>query len=269
MIKNTVPQAITAIPPAITSEDILREWEYDAGLITNDVQALLRLRLPTSITQLDVNRVQAIERSPRVRAWLSVDECSLLLVNGGGIDPLDTSISFANAKMVGTLLDQAVKSKKAMKVIPLAYFCSQHRNYYRDDAATPVSLAMSLLLQLIDHFPDFEPTDLEVCLQETNTEDITSICNSLGRLVNLLPISVVIFLVIDGLSFFSTPPGRMKGIREVVVHLVNMYRQQAQATLKILLTSGTRSHFLEALFEEGETVNLPLAPVPVGGPLLF
>jgi hypothetical protein len=97
---------------------------------------------------------------------------------------------------------------------------------------------------------------------KTDFDDLYNICTCFGRPIRKLPTSVVVFLVVDGLSFFSTPSGRMEETREVVAHLVNIYRQQSVVTMKFLFTSPTRTRFLEDLFDDDEIFSLPLIPPP-------
>ncbi|KAI1868993.1 hypothetical protein JX265_006972 [Neoarthrinium moseri] len=251
--------------PELTADAVLQELEYDPTLIDKDMQALLQMGLPASRSRLDASRVQSMQRSPRVRAWLAVDEDSLLLINGGANNPLDTSLSFANARMLKSLLEEAPKAREALRIIPLVHFCSQHRNYYRDVNASAGGLAMSLLLQLISHYPHFSSADLQECLYRTENGGAQSTCSAFGLLAKKLPSSAVVFLIVDGVSFFTTPPKRANEMREVVSCLVDLYRQEMKATMKILLTSPTRSRALEGLFEDDEILNLPTTPAPVGG----
>jgi hypothetical protein len=200
-----------------------------------------------------------------MRAWLAVDEDSILLLNGGAANTLDMSTSFANAKTVRSLLEQASKRGGTLSIIPLAYFCSQHRNYYRNENASPAGLAKSLLLQLIEQYPGFSSDDLQNCLDHAERSNIQSICSCFGHLIKKLPSSVVIFLIVDGISFFSTPPKQAEEMGETFGYLMDLYRQKKEATLKILLTSPTRSRYLEDLFEDEDILTLPTIPPPNDG----
>lgn len=114
-----------------------------------DVDDLLRQGTATLHQKLQPNRLQAIQDNPRVRAWLSLDSSLLLLLNGNSTSHLDLSTSFFCAKIMDILMQQASKSQENIEIIPLAYFCVQHKSYSRDVAAHPAELAMSLLLQLV------------------------------------------------------------------------------------------------------------------------
>ncbi|KAI8632381.1 hypothetical protein F5Y19DRAFT_462828 [Xylariaceae sp. FL1651] len=242
-IKNTA--VVRKIKPVVTVESILEHL----------------------LTQLDVDRVRTLQSNPRMRAWLAVDEDSLLFINGRS-DALDPSTSFLAAQMVQSLLQQETSPQEAMVIIPLAYFCSQHRNYYRDVAANPAEMVMSILLQLIDHYGEFQSMELRECLDRTDVGNIQSICASFGHLVNRLPANFVIYLIIEGVSYFNTPPERQRGMRDAIQHIVQIYRQRSEATFKVLFVAPTRCRNVEELFEDDEILNAPSNPTPIGGPFL-
>lgn len=90
--------SVREVKPTVTVECVLKTLEYDQSLVMNDMRALLRLSLPTAFPQIDVNRVRAIQRNPRMRAWLAVDEDSMMLLNGGS-NALDPSTSYFAAQV--------------------------------------------------------------------------------------------------------------------------------------------------------------------------
>ncbi|KAI0018409.1 hypothetical protein F4780DRAFT_751453 [Xylariomycetidae sp. FL0641] len=264
MIKHNGPQASGSI---ITPEEVLEELQYDSELVPRDVEKLLQLGRPSATVPLDVARVRAIQASPQVRAWLSVEDNSLLLINGA-TDALDPSISFVSAQLFQSLLQQSTRTHQSMDVVVIAYFCSQHRNYYRDAAATPAELAMSLLLQLVDGYRGFHSNDLKDRLEKTQPDDIGSICDSLSHLIHQLPSTVVVYMVVEGLSFCRLPPERQEGTREAVTLLVELFRKRYDATLKMLFTSATSHSFVEDVFDEDEVCHAPSDPAPAGDPFL-
>jgi hypothetical protein len=233
----------------VTSDQVLRELNYDPSLVSDDMESLLQLGAPRSMVRIDMSRVQNLQRNLRMRAWLSVDDNIILLANGCSSNA-DLSTSFASANLVNSLRQQASRLSDDMLVIVLAYFCSQHRDYRRDEAANPVEPCMSLLLQLVDSYPGFNAADLQECSETTDPRSSASICTSLENLLNRLPPSAVVYLVIDGISFFAVPPERLHSTREAIELLVNLYRQSSSTTLKFLFCSPVRFQFVEGLFDE-------------------
>ncbi|KAI7783714.1 hypothetical protein LA080_011423 [Diaporthe eres] len=206
--------------------------------------------------------------NPRIRAWLSLDSPSLLLVNGSSTSHLDLSTSFFSAKIIDTLTRQLSQPHKDIEIIPLAYFCVQHKNYSKDVAAHPAELAMSLLLQLVDMHRSFKPKLLQKCLDETKPYNITSIFESLARLLDGLPPEAMVFVIIDGIEHFTRPDERRIGLREVCSQLLQVFREQRVAKVKLLFTSAQKAVMLEALglIMDDEIVNIPKSPPPRGQP---
>lgn len=122
---------------------------FEPDLVPRDVKYLLRQGTTTLQQKVQPHRLQAIQDNPRIRAWLSLDSPSLLLINGSSTSHLDLSTSFFSAKVMDTLMQQASQQRKNIEIIPLAYFCVVHKNFSKDVAANPAELAMSLLLQLV------------------------------------------------------------------------------------------------------------------------
>lgn len=135
--------------PKTTAEDVLDRLIFDPDLVPQDIQDLLRQGTATLHQKVQPYRLQSIQDNPRIKAWLSLDKPSLLLVNGNSTSHLDLSNSFFSAKIVNALMKHASQPQKNIEMIPLAYFCGQHKNYSKDVAAHPAELAMSLLLQLV------------------------------------------------------------------------------------------------------------------------
>ena len=186
----------------------------------------------------DPNRVLAAQKNPRLLAWLALDGPALLL--------------------------QGARPGPSMELVTLAYFCGRHWDYRRDEAGSPDEMAMSLLLQLVDRYRHFEPRALQECMDKAVPHDVVAICEAFQGLLDQLPSNAVVFLVIDGLHSFSTPPERQRQMREVVELLVGIYRKQSSPILKFLFAGPTRSN-MEDLFEVGEIVDLPFNPPPQGG----
>ena len=259
---------------SITARDLLEELQYDQALVPHDIEALLRLSLPSNtVTSFDTNRAHAILRSQRIHVWLSDDASYLYLLNGGSQEASDASTSFVMAKIVSILLEQqkshpqSRKTSPAMNIIVLAYFCGQHQSYYRDAAASPIELAMSLLLQLIDQFPDFPSSTLQDCLDQTCPQSISSICDSLRCLLEQLPSDAVVYVVVDGIAHFALPQQRKNEMRELMELLVEAFHDKTAATAKFIFSSSTRCAFVEDLFDDDEILNIPRDPPPANGPL--
>jgi hypothetical protein len=144
------------------------------------------------------------------------------------------------------------------RIIPLGFFCGQHRDWQTDDNGNPEELAMSLLLQLIDRGRQvLNSTVLRQCYERLRPGDISSICSMFKALILSLDSEIVVVLVVDGLRFFAQPRERAQGTEDVITRLVALYRDRPTATLKFLFASPTRSEFVEEYFADEEVLELP------------
>ncbi|KAK8135973.1 hypothetical protein PG984_003913 [Apiospora sp. TS-2023a] len=256
------------VRPSITAKDILEEFQYDQDLVPQDIRALLRLSRPSNtISPIEANRAHAILWNPRIGVWLSDHAPYLYLLNGGSQEATDATTSFVMAKIAGTLLEQQQHHHHNHQQSGNDSSGMKHRNYYRDAAASPSELAMSLLLQLIDGYPNFSSATLQDCLDRTDPHRIASICDSLRRLLEELSPDVLVCVVVDGIAHFAIPQQRKDEMRELVQRLVEAFHGKIRATAKFIFSSPTRSGFLEDLFDEDEILNIPRDPPPANGSL--
>lgn len=249
-----------------TANDVLCQLLFDPGLVPEDIGYLLRQGTARLRQQVQPHRLLAVQDNPRVKAWLSLDSPSLLLVNGNSTSPFDLSTSFFSAKIMNTLMQHVSQPRENIEIIPVAYFCGQHQNYHRDVAASPNELAMSLMLQVLNSHRDFEPKILQRCLEKTKPDDLESILNSLSMILGNLPLEAMVFVIIDGVEHFTRPEERKDGLRDIVIQLVRLFREQQGATVKLLFTSTQTAIVLEELdlIMDDEIVNIPKSPPPRG-----
>lgn len=251
------------------TEDILKQLDFDPGLVPKDVDDLLRLGTPAMQHKIQRNRIETIHQSPRLRSWLYVDRSCLLAVHGNTSSSNDHSTSFVTATIVRSLARLASRSDQDMEVIPLAYFCGRHANFYRDRAAGAEALAGSLLLQLIAQHRGFHPRDLQRCLGSARDGVIEHTLSAFGKMIQRLPSRAMVYLVIDEIECFQMPPERKEGLWDVLAQIVGIFRERREtgslgAKLKILVSTSSRSPVIEDLLEEEEIVNIPKDPPPGG-----
>jgi hypothetical protein len=215
-----------------------------------------------SRTVLSQDRITALQTNLRIRAWLTVDEPSLLLLNGRARPHPCSETSLVAAQIIQRVLcryeETSSTEANTAILIPLAFFCGQHRDWQRDPNGTPIEAAMSLLLQLVDRHGASLPEDaLAECLSETNPRDMSSILRSVEKLILRLGRNVILIVVVDGIRFFAYPAERRRQMRQLVEGLVDIYRKRPAATQKFLFASPTRFDFVEDLFGPAEMLTLP------------
>lgn len=255
---------IASEDPVLSAEIVLSELMYEPDLVPRDIDDILRHGTMPLHHRLQSRRVTAIQGNPRVQAWLTLDESSILLVNGNAASHLDLSTSFFSARVVRTLVEQASQYRENLEIVPLAYFCGQHQSFIRDSAASPSELTMSLLLQLVDRHRGFDAADLRRCLDDTDPKDVGSIIESFGTLLGHLPSRAIVYLVVDSVEHFSRPDPRRAEFQDVLLQLVDLFHLQKRAKLKILFTCTQRGVLLDDLnlLADDEIVNIPMSSPP-------
>lgn len=242
----------------------MHQFLFDPDLVPRDMEYLLRQGTVSLQQQLQPHRLRALQDNPRIKAWLSLDNSSLLLVNGNSNSPQDLSTAFFSAKIVNTLIHHGSQPRRNIEIIPLAYFCGQHQDSQSGIAASPSGLAMSLLLQLVDTHREFESEVLQKCLEKTAPDNLGSVLDSMATLLGHLPLEAMVFVVIDGVEHFSRPDERKMKFCELVSRLVHLFRGQQGAKVKLLLTSAQEAGVLEdmGLIMDDEIVNIAKSPPP-------
>lgn len=215
------------------------------------------------------NRIEMIQKSPRLKSWLYVDRSSLLAIHGNTSSSNDHSTSYIMATIMHSLIQLASQSDQNMEIIPLAYFCGQHANLYRDQAGEADALAVSLLMQLLSQHRGFHPRDLQRCRNIVRDGDIEATLTALDKMIKRLPSRAMVYLIIDEIERFQTPPERKAGLRDVLTQVVGMFRERHEtgslgAKVKVLFSTSNRSVLLEDLLEDEEIVNIPNNPPPGG-----
>ncbi|CAH0045916.1 unnamed protein product [Clonostachys solani] len=243
-----------------TIQQILELLEYDPAIMPSDCSKLLRIQ-PMS-AGLKSSRMLYVVNNIRLRAWLEVDESSLLLINGGGDSSPISEVSYITARLAESFITVA---RPAKQIMAMAYFCGQHRHTGSDVYASPTEMGMNLLCQLIDNGKEFFASEIVLdVLDGLEPSEMATICNSIERLLALLRNSVVVFLVIEGLNFFSYPASRQAETRELLGRLISIQRRTESATIKLLFTCPSRVLFLEDMIGSSEIMTVPRSPPDLG-----
>ncbi|KAK7211818.1 hypothetical protein V2G26_018996 [Clonostachys chloroleuca] len=126
-------------------------------------------------------------------------------------------------------------------------------------------MGMSLLCRLIDTGKEVFASEIALdALERLEPSDIATICNSIEKLLALLGSSAVVFIVIEGLNFFSYPASRQPETKELLGRLISFQRRTKTATIKLLFTCSSRVLFLEDMITSSETMTVPRSPPDLG-----
>ncbi|RSL50749.1 hypothetical protein CEP53_008684 [Fusarium sp. AF-6] len=249
-------------PPRRTIENVLDENLYDPGLAPTDCEHVLKFRNMPGY-DLDEDLVITIKSHPRFVSWLTLNQSSLLFVDTRSQNPTcSLELPIIIAETYRDIVDFSnlyldAEDGTMTDLICLPFFCSQHRDFKKDPNASPTELAMSLLLQLLDNYRDFDSHHLELAFDQLDQNSVESICFAFETLISQLPASVILVLLIDDLKAFAQPLERKLGTVEVVERLLDIHRRgEYDATFKFLLGNSTQSGFSDELFTDDEVLRI-------------
>ncbi|OTA66653.1 hypothetical protein K449DRAFT_420314 [Hypoxylon sp. EC38] len=251
-------------------ENFLRELAYDKRLLDDDCNDLLSIRKGSG-SGLDAERIFSMQRHLQLQAWMSLDDSSILLVNGGCELSTNLEISYVAAQIVESVRQLSEKQHRRsdygdnsdVSVLPLAFFCSRHRNRRKDIFGKPKGVIKALLSQLIDQFHRFGAKELQACQSELAADDIESVCRGFRKMIKYLPATSIIVLVLEGIDVLMEEKTR-SALRYILQSLVELHRGKHAATLKFLFTCTTSSEPIGDLFGEWDTLRLPRVLRSVG-----
>ncbi|EOD45346.1 hypothetical protein UCRNP2_7930 [Neofusicoccum parvum UCRNP2] len=144
-----------------TIQDMLEKFQYDPSLSAKDRHSLLRTS--ASLSKKDESRALWLTQNVRLRAWLTVDETSLLLVAGNAQHRPASPTSLVSAKL-------AAAAAGNVNMVVSSFFCGRHTDASVDADARPSELAMSLLLQLVGQYRGFGTGVVRECVDALEPE---------------------------------------------------------------------------------------------------
>ncbi|KAI1417812.1 hypothetical protein F5Y13DRAFT_151896 [Hypoxylon sp. FL1857] len=243
-------------------KDLLQELGYDEHLVGDDCEDLLSIRKGSG-SGLDTERISSIQNHPQLQAWMSLGSSSILLVDGCSASS-SCEVSYVAAQVVESVW-QFSKSQRRQSdygansnvfILPLAFFCSQHRNRRRDFYGKPTGVAKAFLSQLIGQFHGFGAEELQACQDELASDGIDSVCKAFRKLAGKLPANSIVILVLEGIDILMEEKTR-DALRYMLQSLVKLHRGKHAATLKFLFTCTTSSEPVEDLFEGRDILRIP------------
>jgi hypothetical protein len=204
-------------------------------------------------------------QSTALQLWLQETTSSALLVNGGAHSSgLRSPMSFVSAKLANSLREARKQAHANIdsNIIDLHFFCGEHSNWRdgeEDDMPGPASVINSLLAQLLTQYKHFDVASIKH-LKKLEWHDIKAMGNILGKLLTQLPSRMMVFCIIDGLSFYDDDD-MVEDLEKLAKKLINLTRRGSDENcmFKLLLTVPTRLRLdaVAGLDEEGEILNVP------------
>jgi hypothetical protein len=262
------PAASTTSPPtaSLTTASILSQFQFESALLHTDLAAVLYS--PPGPTPFSPDRIAFVTQHVQLRVFLTTDTPSVLLINAHGNPIPRSESSLISARLVSSLLAATTTEGLKATIITAAFFCGEHRPVARDVYAAPAEATMSLLLQVVAAWGRFDAAELDWIRGNLDPTDVRRVCAVFEGVVQRLPAALVVFVVVDGLDFFSEPPEREAEMTEVVRMLVGLSRDGngVRARVKVLFVGATRARFVEEEMREAEMLDVPRFCPPAGDP---
>ena len=253
------------------------DWVDDAA--AKDTSILLHV--VGNLSSGSQDRAVALITSPVMQKWLTSTVSLPLIVNGQMFasegEIRQSPLSYFCAKLIDSILPPKTSSQtlRNRTVFAVRWFCGQHTNSYdcgpglTDYDAHPPGMLSNLLAQFIVQLLEcsFLP-QLDHLSLPKNHPQLSELCNLFQLLVGALPRGSILFIVIDGISFYEDEE-RREECMEVLSTLTKLTREDSEFTngclIKLLVTAPLRSHYVLDFFENTEILDMDEYIPPNGG----
>ena len=186
---------------------------------------------------------------PKFQTWLTSGQSASLLVNGNASTALErtSAMSFVSALLSQSLADQSAAC--------IHFFCGLHtaRN---DSLSGPRGLLKTLLAQIVyTHNFDLSFVD-EYEYRQLQSNNIGALSRLLERLIQQLPTKLVLFCIIDGISFYENAEWVEEACSAMNTLNKLTMNPQLNAVFKLLVTSPLASRYIREHIPQENQVTL-------------
>ena len=263
-------------------DDLLEILNLDSGEVDTAAEdASCILRVIHSLSSGSQDRAVALIMSQTMQTWLTSAVSLPLLVNGHMFsaegETRQSPLSYLCAKLVDSIVPHNTSSQTRTNrtVFAVRWFCGQHTNMYdygpgmTDYEAHPPGMLNNMLAQLITQLLEcpFLPQIEDLSLTRQDPQ-LVELCTLFNQLVRALPRGSILFIVIDGISYYEDEE-RREECMEVLSTLTELTRESSESAngclVKLLVTAPLRSHYVLDLFDDTEILDLDEYLPPNGG----
>lgn len=260
-------------------DDLLKVLNVEVDTAAEDASSILRII--SSLSSGSQDRAVALIMAPVMQTWLTGAVSLPLLVNGQMFSSegeiRQSPLSYCCAKLVDNIVPRNTSSETRTKrtVFAVRWFCGQHTNMYdygpgmTDYDAHPPGMLNNMLAQLITQLLEcpFLPQLQDISLTRQDPQ-LVELCSLFSQLVRALPRGSILFVVIDGISYYEDEE-RREECMEVLSTLTELTRESSESAngclVKLLVTAPLRSHYVLDLFDDTEILDLDEYIPPNGG----
>lgn len=120
------------------------------------------------------------------------------------------------------------------------FFCGEHVSSREGPRNTPAGLINSLLVQLLRQCKQVDLTQVGK-LGDFRTDDVDAVCKRFNKVLAQLPTHVVVFCMVDGMSYYLDDVDREQESEMLVRSLVGFTKPKSGGCIfKLLLTAPQR-----------------------------
>lgn len=186
-------------------------------------------------------RGHMLMQDPKFQAWLTSAQSRSLLVDGNAGSSMERISAMS---VVCALLAQSLPTETASTI---SYFCGARAG--QDEQLTgPVNLIRDLLVQLVLN-NKFDTSFLRGrAYQELQQFDLRRLCLLLVEMVKKLPYGVVLFCIVDGISWLEEEERSQELCFAVHTLSSLIYDPEVRAVFKLLITSPLASRHVVEYF---------------------
>ena len=231
-------------------------------MLEQDVKA--KLEIIWTLPRHDQDRVMAIMRSHKLQKWITSTDSSALFINAnhkGSARQQPTT--FISAKLVDSMtLSSSSAVPEPQVTLVLAFFCGEHLQKDDPDSG-PAGMMRNLLAQLLLAYRDFDLRTIRR-MQDLNYDDVNDLCDMFDLLITQLPPYILVFCILDAISFYEDSATVCEEASIIVRALVDV-GGQTRCTFKLLLMSSWNSRILHKNMPDQQDVIWMPAKVPAQG----
>ena len=196
-------------------------------------------------------QASAFMGSQKLQDWLTSTTSSSLFaqVESGENNPI-SALSF-----VSSLLYQTLQASE--QTLPLLYVCGLHTDRYRDAFPCAEGMLQSLLVQLLVglEYENFSLDFIDHALfHGLEKADLVSLCTVFEALLDQIPPSTILFIIVDGVSFYETQD-RVRGTCHAISKFIEIAETAGKA-MKLLVTCPGVSGYVRKGFCEEDILRI-------------
>ncbi|SCV58370.1 uncharacterized protein FFB14_15607 [Fusarium fujikuroi] len=219
----------------VNPQDLL-DWINIRDLRVRDMQRINRAR-HVRVPAIEQAHAEQLVHTAKLKEWLVSPRSSQLLVHGN----YDSRRRVSGLTLLCASLADSLGSN-SLRCIHLVFYCGLHDNCVVDEHTGGRAIIQSFICQLLCQY-DFSTSisagDVRPDLLYLG--DIHELCCLFERLVFQLPRSTLLVCLIDGIVYYEREEFK-ESMADVLVTILRISDQQkTNATVKVLVTSPTRT----------------------------